>query len=178
MHAARQASRKTKLLYAEPLSLSTRWTRTPRLAKNALARPRKPAASRPLRVGRNSLKGQAAGHVDGDMQMTPAHPPMRVRHGLAGPAAAPFDAAEALDVDADELAGPQRRVRPEAARRLGEEVAQSLRAVAAQDAMHGARVQPQDRGDPVRTDLVIDAHGQHTRLERIFRASRRAMWPA
>src|SRR5207302_6854409 len=96
MHAARQASRKTKLLYAEPLSLSTRWTRIPRLAKNALARPRKPAASRPLRVGRNSLKGQAAGHVDGDMQMTPAHPPMRVRHGLAGPAAAPFDAAEAL----------------------------------------------------------------------------------
>src|SRR5207249_9491886 len=50
--------------------------------------------------GRTELaKGQAAGHVDGDMQMTPAHPPMRVRHGLAGPAAAPFDAAEALDVD-------------------------------------------------------------------------------
>ncbi len=114
---------------------------------------------------------QTAGHVDGHVQVTPAHVvvALGVVHQPDAPAAA-LQAAEALDVHAHELARSQWREGPEAAPRLGKEMAEAVRAVPAQDAMHRARLQPEGRADAVRAVFGVQAQCQHVRLEGVGRA--------
>jgi len=121
--------------------------------------------------GRTELaEDQPAGHIDRDMQVPPADAATRARDGDAGLPAASLQRAEALDVDPDELARTQRAVPAEAPPRLGKEVAEPLRPVPAEDPVHGARVQPELRADPVGTEPLCDAQCEHARLERVVSA--------
>jgi len=79
--------------------------------------------------------------------------------------AAALDAAEALDVDPDELARMERRVRPEAPRRLGEDVTQSVDPVPAEDPVDRARMEPKRRPDPVGADALVHPQRHHRALE-------------
>jgi len=110
-------------------------------------------------------EGHPAGHVDRHVQVLPADAAALSAMHLGAAAAAALDAAEALDVNPHELARPQGRVRPEAPRRLGEEVAEAVRAVAAQDPVDRARVQAEGRADPVRPVLRVHPQRHHGALE-------------
>ncbi len=93
-------------------------------------------------------------------------------------AAAPLDAAEALDVDPDELARPQHWVCPEAPRWLGEQMAESLGPVAAKDPVDRARVQAELGTDSVWAIPGLEAEREHAALERSRCAPWRAVRPA
>jgi len=123
--------------------------------------------------GRPELgEGHPAGHVDGHVEVLPADLLAVVVMHLRGPSATTLEAAEALDVDTDELAGTERRVCPEAPRRLGEQMAEPLGVVAAEDPVDGARVHSQLRPDAVGTIPRVHPQREHGALERSRRAPR------
>src|SRR4029077_6864386 len=89
-----------------------------------------------------------------------------------------LEAAEALDVDPHELARPELGVRPEAPRRLGEQVAETVGPVPAKDPVDRARVQPELVPEPVLTILELQAEREHGPFEGIGRPARGVVRPA
>src|SRR6478672_8328384 len=111
-------------------------------------------------------EGQPAGHIDRHVQVLPADSAIRVRVEQTGSAATALDAPEALDVEPHELAGTEDGIRPEAPRRLGEQVAQPVGPVPAEDPVDRARMEPEGRADPIRSVLRLQAEREHGPLER------------
>ncbi len=101
--------------------------------------------------------------VDGGVEVGVADPALAILPGSGGSppaylvAAAGWDAAQLLDVDADELAGPVTLVAADGLAGLAVEVGEPVEVVADQDAVHRGGRDAQPKADPVGTFLVKPA---------------------
>src|SRR6266566_5831082 len=104
---------------------------------------------------------QATGHLDRDVQVTPADPFLLTAVHLGAPAAAAVKTSQLFGVDRDQLTRGKVAKAPETAWRRGEQMTEAIGLMTTQDPVRRADRKTEDRADPVGSPALGQTQREH-----------------